>query len=107
MGKFALIYREVKMIVMQRLIKVGGKVRTDLFYPAGFMDVVLIEKTKENLRLLHDTMKRLVLHKVVKKEASYKLCRGKKIHRGPKASRRSASRQSSRRPRSACSATCS
>ena len=24
-----------------------GKVRTDMFYPAGFMDVVQIEKTKE------------------------------------------------------------
>lgn len=37
------------MIVMQRLIKVDGKVRTDMFYPAGFMDVVQIEKTKDSL----------------------------------------------------------
>jgi len=82
--KYALTYREVKMIVMQRLIKVDGKVRTDMFYPAGFMDVVQIEKTKENYRLLYDTKKRFVLHKVVKEEATYKLCRVKKIHRGPK-----------------------
>ena len=45
--KYALTYRECKMIVMQRLIKVDGKVRTDMFYPAGFMDVVQIEKTKD------------------------------------------------------------
>merc|ERR1719482_2156548 len=32
------------MIVMQRLIKVDGKVRTDMFFPAGFMDVVQIKK---------------------------------------------------------------
>ena len=28
-----------------------GKVRSDMFYPAGFMDVVQIEKTKELLHL--------------------------------------------------------
>merc|ERR1712060_1030617 len=77
-------YREVKMIVMQRLIKVDGKVRIDTFYPAGFMDVVAIEKTKENFRLLYDTKWRFVLHKIVKEEASYKLCRVKKVRKGTK-----------------------
>jgi len=82
--KYALTYREVKMIVMQRLIKVDGKVRTDMFYPAGFMDVVQIEKTKENFRLLYDTKSRFVLHKISKEEAAYKMCRVKKVTRGPK-----------------------
>merc|ERR1719440_1361876 len=72
------------MIVMQRLIKVDAKVRTDMFYPAGFMDVVSIEKTKENFRLLYDTKSRFVLHKVVKEEASYKLCKVKAVKKGPK-----------------------
>merc|ERR1739845_32649 len=72
-------------IVMQRLIKVDGKVRADMFYPAGFMDVVQIDKTKENFRLLYDTKSRFVLHKIVKEEASYKLCRVKAVKRGPKA----------------------
>merc|ERR1712217_968512 len=75
-------YKEVKMIVMQRLIQVDGKVRTDMFYPAGFMDVVQIEKTKENFRLLFDTKGRFALHKIVKDEAKYKLCRVKKVFRG-------------------------
>ena len=35
--KYALSYDEAKKIVMQRLIKVDGKVRTDLTFPAGFM----------------------------------------------------------------------
>jgi len=82
--KYALTYRECKMIVMQRLIKVDGKARTDMFYPAGFMDVVQIDKTKENFRLLYDTKSRFVLHKIVKDEASYKLCKVKKIQQGPK-----------------------
>merc|ERR550514_2700095 len=82
--KYALTYRECKMIVMQRLIKVDAKVRTDMFYPAGFMDVIQIEKTKENFRLLYDTKKRFVVHKISKEEASYKLCKVKKVKRGPK-----------------------
>merc|ERR1719443_957863 len=77
--KYALTYHEVKMIVMQRLIKVDNKVRTDMFFPAGFMDVVTIDKTKENFRLLLDTKGRFIPHKVGKDEATYKLCRVKKV----------------------------
>ncbi|KAL3699952.1 hypothetical protein R1sor_017974 [Riccia sorocarpa] len=36
--KYALTYREVVPIVMQRLIQIDGKVRTDKCYPAGFME---------------------------------------------------------------------
>jgi small subunit ribosomal protein S4e len=82
--KYALTYRECKMIAMQRLIKVDGKTRTDMFYPAGFMDVVQIDKTKENFRLLYNTKSKFCLHKIAKEEASYKLCRVKKVERGPK-----------------------
>lgn len=35
--KFALNGQEVKKILMQRLIKVDGKVRTDNNFPTGFM----------------------------------------------------------------------
>lgn len=35
--KYALTYREAKLICKQRLIKVDGKVRTDMRFPAGFM----------------------------------------------------------------------
>ena len=35
--KYALTYTEAKKICYQRLIKVDGKVRTDMLYPAGFM----------------------------------------------------------------------
>lgn len=38
--KYALTNSEVTKIVMQRLIKVDGKVRTDPNYPAGFMGKV-------------------------------------------------------------------
>ena len=35
--KYALTNHEVKMICMQRLVKVDGKIRTDSTFPAGFM----------------------------------------------------------------------
>jgi len=82
--KYALTYRECKMITMQRLIKVDGKTRTDMFYPAGFMDVVQIDKTKENFRLLYNTKSKFCLHKISKEEAAYKLARVKRVERGPK-----------------------
>jgi ribosomal protein S4E len=38
--KYALNKREVTAILMQRLIKVDGKVRTDSNYPAGFQGIL-------------------------------------------------------------------
>ncbi|MCO5611593.1 hypothetical protein L7F22_065847 [Adiantum nelumboides] len=73
--KYALTYREVVAIVMQRLISVDGKVRTDKCYPAGFMDVVSIAKTGENFRLLYDSKGRFTLHSISLEEAKYKLCK--------------------------------
>eukprot|EP00479_Gromia_sphaerica_P010202 TRINITY_DN4608_c0_g2_i1.p1 TRINITY_DN4608_c0_g2~~TRINITY_DN4608_c0_g2_i1.p1 ORF type:complete len:327 (+),score=90.81 TRINITY_DN4608_c0_g2_i1:114-983(+) len=80
--KYALTRRECLMICMNRNIQVDGKVRTDLNYPAGFMDVITIKKTNEQFRLLYDTKGRFVLHEVKEDEASFKLCRIKKQSRG-------------------------
>lgn len=77
--KYALTYHEAKMITMQRLIKVDNKIRTEMKFPTGYMDVVTIEKTKENFRLLYDTKGRFVVHKIHKDEATYKMLRVNKI----------------------------
>lgn len=82
--KYALTKREVTSIVMQRLIKVDGKVRTDSNYPTGLMDVVKIEKTGENFRILYDTKGRFVVHRITDEEAKYKLCKVKKLQVGAK-----------------------
>lgn len=82
--KYALNYKEAKCILIQRQIKVDGKIRTKHTFPAGFMDVISIEKTKEDFRLLYDTKGRFRVHKISKEEASYKLCRVKDIGRGLK-----------------------
>ncbi|KAB0381456.1 hypothetical protein FD755_009240 [Muntiacus reevesi] len=53
--KYVLTGDEVKKICMQRFIQINGKVRTDITYPAGFMDVITIDKTGENFCLIYDT----------------------------------------------------
>ncbi|TLD22003.1 hypothetical protein PspLS_07857 [Pyricularia sp. CBS 133598] len=80
--KYALNGRETKAILMQRLVKVDGKVRTDSTYPAGFMDVVSIEKTGENFRLVYDTKGRFTVHRIQAEEAEYKLGKVKRVQLG-------------------------
>jgi small subunit ribosomal protein S4e len=58
--------REVNAILMQRHVKVDGKVRTDSTYPAGYMDVIDIEKTDEHFRLVYDSKGRFVTHRITK-----------------------------------------
>nr|BAK03384.1 predicted protein [Hordeum vulgare subsp. vulgare] len=77
--RYALTRTEVTKIVMQRLIKIDGKVRTDGTYPCGFQDVVTIDKTGENFRLLFDTKGRFVVQPISSEEAKYKLCKVKRV----------------------------
>jgi len=80
--KYALNGVEAKKIMMARNIKVDGKVRTDVKFPAGFMDVITIDKSGENFRLIYDTKGRFVVHRINADEASYKLCRVKSVNVG-------------------------
>jgi len=83
--KYALTYKEVMSILMQRHVQVDGKVRTDKTFPVGFMDVLGIPKTDEFFRMLYDTKGRFKLHRITKEEASYKLCKVKRCQLGDKA----------------------
>ncbi|GAV28838.1 40s ribosomal protein [Pichia membranifaciens] len=82
--KYALNGREVKAILMQRQVKVDGKVRTDTTYPAGFMDVISLDATNENFRLIYDIKGRFAIHRITPEEAAYKLCKVKKVQLGKK-----------------------
>jgi len=57
------------------MIKVDGKIRRDPRFPLGMMDVVTIEKTNENFRMLLDTKGRFLPHRIDNKEAGFKLCK--------------------------------
>jgi len=77
--KYALTGNEVNLIMKQRLVKVDGRVRTDINYPAGFQDVISLEKTGENFRLVYDVKGRFAVHRISSDEAQYKLCKIKKV----------------------------
>ncbi|KAL4839383.1 hypothetical protein H8958_000194 [Nasalis larvatus] len=68
--KYALTGDEVKKICIQQFIKINGKVRTDITYPAGFMDVISIDKTGENFHLIYDTKGRFAIHHITPKRPS-------------------------------------
>eukprot|EP01068_Selenidium_serpulae_P004849 Selendium_serpulae@DN3779_c0_g1_i1.p1 len=80
--KYALTYKEVKMIAKKRIVKIDGKTRTDVKFPVGVMDVISLDKSNENFRLLLDTKGRFKAHKIRKEEAEFKLCRVQKIRVG-------------------------
>lgn len=82
--KYALNGKEVTNILMQRLVKVDNKVRTDNTYPTGFMDVISIESIGENFRLIYDTKGRFTIHRITTEEAKYKLAKVKKMQVGAK-----------------------
>ena len=67
-------------ICMERCVKVDGKVRTDHNFPAGFMDVIELEKSSDRFRLMYDTKGRFVLHRINREESQFKLCRVQKVH---------------------------
>lgn len=73
-------------IVMRRLIEVDHKVRTDINYPAGFMDVISIQKTDEKFRLLYDVKGRFTVHHLSAEESKFKLCKVIRVTTGSKAS---------------------
>jgi ribosomal protein S4E len=72
----------VQQILKQRLVKVDGKVKTDVTYPTGIMDVVDLDKTDEHFRLVYDTKGRFVVHRISKEEAAYKLCKVRRLEVG-------------------------
>jgi len=78
--KFALTAQEAKMILMERNVKVDGKVRCDSRYPVGFMDVIEIPKTGDIYRMLYDVKGRFKLIK--EEDPNYKLCKVQDIYTG-------------------------
>merc|ERR1712129_293285 len=82
--KYALNMKEVETICKQRLIKIDGELRTDPRFPTGFMDVIQLEKTGENFRIIYDVKGRFIVHRITAAEAKYKLCRVREVKTGPK-----------------------
>uniref|UniRef100_A0A7E4UMK8 Small ribosomal subunit protein eS4 n=1 Tax=Panagrellus redivivus TaxID=6233 RepID=A0A7E4UMK8_PANRE len=58
--------------------------RTEFRFPAGFMDVITIEKTNETFRLLYDVKGRFTIHRITKQEGQFKLLKVVKTAVGAK-----------------------
>merc|ERR1719473_2066759 len=71
------------MILMERHVQVDGKARTDITFPAGFMDVISIPATDKYYRMLYDVKGRYVPLSISKDEAKFKLGRVVKSCLGP------------------------
>merc|ERR1711872_882960 len=71
--KYAITMKEVETIMKQRLIKIDGKTRTDPKFPTGFMDVVQIDKTGENFRIIYDVKGRFTVHRITASVAANKV----------------------------------
>jgi small subunit ribosomal protein S4e len=69
--------KDVYAIVRDKegLIKIDNKIRRDPRFPLGIMDVMTIDKTGENFRILYDVKGRFQAHKIDAKEAGFKLCK--------------------------------
>lgn len=60
------------------LIKVDNKVRREPRYPAGFSDVISIDKTGRHYRMLYDVKGKFAVHEIESREATFKLCKVKR-----------------------------
>jgi len=66
--------REAKRILAEGKVKVDGKIRKELGYPVGMMDVLELVPSGEVYRILPSTKGRLILHPISKDESNFKLC---------------------------------
>eukprot|EP00753_Platysulcus_tardus_P019704 PLAT7448.1.p1 GENE.PLAT7448.1~~PLAT7448.1.p1 ORF type:complete len:259 (-),score=122.42 PLAT7448.1:126-902(-) len=71
--KYALSRKDLLSILKRKLVKVDGRARTDFKFPAGFMDVITIPKTRDAFRLLYDTKGRFVLNRIEGDATGFKL----------------------------------
>ncbi len=83
--KVALTSREANNILQDKEsgIKVDNKIRRDVKFPVGIMDVLSIPKTGEHFRLLYDVKGRFNLIKIKEAEAKFKLLKIKAKAVGP------------------------
>ena len=79
---YALNSREVIQILQKKEVKIDGKIRIEKNYPTGIMDIVTIDKTNENFRVLYDKIGRFTLQRISTNESSFKLCKVLKLKKG-------------------------
>ena len=66
--------REAKIIISQGKLLVDGRIRRDVRFPTGLMDVIHIPENKRSYRIL-PSKKGLILHPIEPDETKFKLSR--------------------------------
>ena len=81
---YAQTMKEVKRILVNRYVKVDGRVRTDYRFPVGHQDVVELVPLEKFYRIVYTRTKGLMPVEVSKEEAGFKLCKimGKRTIKG-------------------------
>jgi len=64
-------------------VKIDGRVRRDVKYPVGLMDVLTIDKTGDRFRMMYDLKGRFTLVRIKDKESQFKLAKVKQRNLGP------------------------
>jgi small subunit ribosomal protein S4e len=72
---YAETWREARIIIKEGQILVDGRIRRDVGFPLGIMDVLEIPKAGQAFRVLPASRERLRLHPIDKEELGFKLCR--------------------------------
>jgi len=67
--------REAKKVIKEGKILVDGRVRRDHKFPVGLMDIIEIPSANDYRIVIFDKRGKLVLEKIGKKNAKYKLCK--------------------------------
>ncbi|MBS3815240.1 MAG: 30S ribosomal protein S4e [Hadesarchaea archaeon] len=78
--------REANTILGNGDVKVDGVVRKDPRFPVGFMDIIQINKSENNWRVIYDEKGYLALNEIPDEEAEFKLAKieGKQPFKGGK-----------------------
>ena len=81
----ALTAREVTLTAMDKEagFSIDRKVRRDIKFPVGVMDVLTVEKTREHYRMLYDVKGRFTLVSIKEDESKFKLLKVKRKAVGP------------------------
>lgn len=70
--KIAGTTREVKQILNSNKVLIDKKVRKEIKFPIGIMDIIEIPETKEYYRLLYNKEGKFIAHKISKEESEIK-----------------------------------
>lgn len=72
---YAKTSREARIILNKGNVLIDGRVRSEIKFPVGFMDIVSLPSAGRYYRMEYDRLGRLIPVEISKERSSYKLCK--------------------------------